>query len=1439
MKKQHKLSLLFFLLTFLFKGYSQDYEVNLSPEGKLETIYDNQGNKFKLKDILINAPKNSGVLTTTNLTCSTTSYFNLYFEPGCGMEDTTNPTHNARRAVMCKVFEDISNFITSPLSTTGNKVNIWVRNIANLSAPQGTLGLASSYYIPTPNAGGILDGEIWKTIHLGVDSYTNVLNGTNLFYHGRVSFNFNDPNINWNTNLSINSPTNLYDLYTVILHEVVHSLGFGSFINQNGASIVQSPYYSRYDTFLRTNNNIPLLTIGSCNMYDVSFNSAVSPTVLRPGCTLPNNLSSSQLNTTVCNNAIKYFGASTVPVYTPTCFEPGSSLSHFEDMLFPTCVSPYGNDNYFVLSNSITAGKTKRYLKPLERNVLCDIGYNVKTTFGASTTSSGFYNYGGTACAGISVAGLNDGINSNGDYTFVGNANTNITINGATILNNDINATGFECLQDISAPSALSATSGNSSTSVNFSSAASGLHILRYVPINGTKRGNITYIYVYIRIPASSGGCSPSPSACNLVMNGDFEQFSNLAANIIKKACGWDSVWQPTPPSTSGTATAIFFSSLANPSSTVWNVPCNFSGYQFSNNNIGNGYAGLSISTGFGGKQHIYTRLNNPLQANTNYQLSFDVSLSDGFSHWASNLQAFLHRSNSTPPSILTYNTNGDVSIVNNASDSTTQLISPTVTRNSNGWDTITFNFTTTTGGEQFLYLGLLNNATLVSNTPAATGIGGCSYQSAATNVFGNKLISYYIDNVSLIPTNGAVLNLPTSICNTQNLNDLSIYLSGTSDNGTFSGNGVTANGNVYSFSSATPGFFTIGYTYTNANGCLITLYDTINVTTTPSNSVIAIATDDDFTNYPINASQGGSTLSVYSNDIYNNLPTYPTSLTNVTFELVNPVSVLGATINNMGLINIPAGTAAGIYNLTYKLTALGNCNASDLATVTIKVVDDSPTTLAPGIRANNLVFCTELQSTGKVIIAGQFFAYNNIPVNRFVRLNQNLTLDTTFNMTAATPANISYAVDLKVQNDDKIIVTGYFDQFGGGNGGKSIARLLPNGSFDSTFNNGGTGLGPQPGSSVRWGNSIAIQPDGKILIGGNFYSYNGVVRKGIVRVNSNGSIDTTFKPLELNTYYESSVFFVTLQPDGKILLSGVFQLPVPGPVVKHLIRLNSDGSIDNSFTKGDLTGTINHYDISVSLSRPLAKPIIQPDGKIIVTGAFTKYNSITTNNIVRLYSNGNVDSGFYTTTGTDRAINVGILEPSTNKIIIGGEFTLFGSTPIKKMIRLNTNGTLDNTFTIGTGTTDIAISSGNIYANNYIKHLIQQPDGKIIVAGKFNTFNGLSATNITRIFGNSGFQTRSLSQEFVSEPEIDTNPSYNAITIYPNPSKGIYNIDLSYEKEPTNIAIYNVLGELVYSQLLSPQTQNQIDLTHIPNGYYIASINNNSSSTQQKLIKN
>lgn len=117
--------------------------------------------------------------------------------------------------------------------------------------------------------------------------------------------------------------------------------------------------------------------------------------------------------------------------------------------------------------------------------------------------------------------------------------------------------------------------------------------------------------------------------------------------------------------------------------------------------------------------------------------------------------------------------------------------------------------------------------------------------------------------------------------------------------------------------------------------------------------------------------------------------------------------------------------------------------------------------------------------------------------------------------------------------------------------------------------------------------------------------------------------------------------------------------------------------------------------------------------------------------------------------------------------------------------------------------------------------------------------FNGLSATNITRIFGDAGVQAKSNVTEFQSEPEIDTNPNYDPITIYPNPSKGIFIINLTQEKEPTTISIYNVLGELVYEELLTPETENTVDITYLANGYYIARINSLSRNTQHKLIKN
>ena len=127
-------------------GFSQNTQtLTLTPNGVLDHVFDNSGNQYSFQNILINT-QNSASNKVTLVGCSGNSIFNLYFEPGCGMDNTSSAIENARRAVVCQVFEDLSAFLTTntsvlqPTSTT--KVNIWVRNINNIpSVPNTLLGI--------------------------------------------------------------------------------------------------------------------------------------------------------------------------------------------------------------------------------------------------------------------------------------------------------------------------------------------------------------------------------------------------------------------------------------------------------------------------------------------------------------------------------------------------------------------------------------------------------------------------------------------------------------------------------------------------------------------------------------------------------------------------------------------------------------------------------------------------------------------------------------------------------------------------------------------------------------------------------------------------------------------------------------------------------------------------------------------------------------------------------------------------------------------------------------------------------------------------------------------------------------------------------------------------------------------------------------------------
>jgi len=315
-------------------------------------------------------------------------------------------------------------------------------------------------------------------------------------------------------------------------------------------------YYSRYDRFLQTQSGQPLLTTSSpaCNMYNWSFNPSLTPAaIVSPGSTAASCPSGYQtgayVNHTTCSNAVNYAdGTMTQPVYTPFCYERGSSLSHFED----ECTVPAGfaitpptsNDHYFVMSNATRPGPysattnpggMKRFPRPEERTVLCDIGYSVNTTYG-SAANLNLNTYGGSVCPGLQVAGVCDGINTGGAFSFFTSGTTPVVINGLTagsILTNDYNATAFKCLEVISGGGSVSVAAGTASTVVSFTPAAgaSGVQLLRYIPVSATgAEGNITYVYVFVGDPLCV------PSACDLVLNGGFESINPASLPFVAGA---------------------------------------------------------------------------------------------------------------------------------------------------------------------------------------------------------------------------------------------------------------------------------------------------------------------------------------------------------------------------------------------------------------------------------------------------------------------------------------------------------------------------------------------------------------------------------------------------------------------------------------------------------------------------------------------------------------------------------------------------------------------------------------------------------------------------------------------------------------------------------------------------------------------------------------
>lgn len=321
-------------------------------------------------------------------------------------------------------------------------------------------------------------------------------------------------------------------------------------------------------------------------------------------------------------------------------------------------------------------------------------------------------------------------------------------------------------------------------------------------------------------------------------------------------------------------------------------------------------------------------------------------------------------------------------------------------------------------------------------------------------------------------------------------------------------------------------------------------------------------------------------------------------------------------------------------------------------------------TTFDPGEGVFGAVGTAVVQSDGKIIIGGTFTSYNLTPCNSIARLNEDGSLDTTFDPVSGVDPPGSLGVSsTAIQSDGKILIGGFFSSVNGipRNG---IARLNTDGSLDMTFDPG-TGVGPDGAEAMV--SSVAIQSDGKILIGGHFFTYNGTPTVCIARLNEDGSLDTTFAGAE-----GYDVRGIAIQNDGRIVIGGVFS--------NRIRRLNSDGSLDMTF------------DLGSGVNGPFVNAMaIQSDGRILAVGRFWSCDGTPRNNIARLNSEGSVDMTFDPGAGANDWVHTSAIQ-SDGRIIIGGFFTSYDGTPRNRIARLNCEGTV--------GIDDIAPFEFSIFPN-------------------------------------------------------------------------------------------------------------------------------------------
>ena len=286
---------------------------------------------------------------------------------------------------------------------------------------------------------------------------------------------------------------------------------------------------------------------------------------------------------------------------------------------------------------------------------------------------------------------------------------------------------------------------------------------------------------------------------------------------------------------------------------------------------------------------------------------------------------------------------------------------------------------------------------------------------------------------------------------------------------------------------------------------------------------------------------------------------------------------------------------------------------------------------------------------------------------------------------------------------DGSVILGGQFTSFNGSPSGY-IIQLQPTGEVDPGFATG-TGFN----GAIK---DMVLQPDGNLIVAGLFTTYDGVATGGgLVRLLPSGSIDPVFA----HPFFALAIESVALHVDGRIVLGGNM-----GTFSQtRVVQLLPNGAEDPSF---------NTF---LQLNQGVFHVAVFQDGRIMVVGGFTAYGATPRAGLCVLNVDGSLETTFDPGTGTWGGADEAVVVTPDNKIILGGSFTSYNGTSALRSIRLNDDGSVDGTYSTGSGFT-----GGAVY------DIALMPDGMLLVAGGFTTFNGTPRSRVCRLLASGALDT-------------------------------------------------------------------------------------------------